>query len=96
MPLAYGNLKCSAEFSRHNFVPRDYVDERGKPLYSVTKTMDGFTTLAMGVTGPKASAFKEAYIAIFNAMATALSRAIFKPLSIWFYGRQLGHPRRQP
>lgn len=66
---AYDNLKCSADFSRLNFEARDYVDERGKPQRSVTMTKDGFTMLAMGFTGPSAMAFKEVYIAAFNAMA---------------------------
>lgn len=63
------NLKCSGQFSRHNFVPHEYIDERGNTQRSVTMTRDGLTMLAMGFTGPSAMAFKEAYIAAFNAMS---------------------------
>jgi Rha family phage regulatory protein len=51
---AYDNLDCSDEFSRLNFEPREYIDERGKAQRSVTMTKDGFTWLAMGFTGRKA------------------------------------------
>ena len=37
-----------------------------------TMTRDGFTLLAMGFTGKRATQFKVAYIAAFNAMETAL------------------------
>jgi len=67
-------LECSAEFSRSNFGPSDYADERGKQQPLVLMTRDGFTFLAMGFTGAKAAAFKERYIAAFNAMAAHLQR----------------------
>jgi Rha family phage regulatory protein len=59
---------CSEEFSQRNFTPRDYTDQRGKtqPMYNLTK--NGFTMLAMGFVGKRAAAFKEAYIAQFEAM----------------------------
>lgn len=64
-----------AEFSRLNFEPRNYTDERGKqqPLYVLTR--DGFTLLAMGFTGAKALQFKVAYINAFNRMAGMISGA---------------------
>lgn len=48
---AYDNLKCSADFGRHNFVPTEYLDEQGKTCRSITMTKDGFTMLAMCFTG---------------------------------------------
>lgn len=71
---AYDTLQCSAEFSRLNFEPSDYVDERGKPQRMVKLTKDGFVMLVMGFTGEKAMAFKEAYIAAFNAMAAYIAQ----------------------
>lgn len=66
---AYDNLKCSRHFNERNFAPIDYTDARGRVKRAVRMTKDGFTMLAMGFTGPQAMAFKEAYIAAFNAMA---------------------------
>ena len=70
---AFDNLKCSDEFSRHNFAPSEFIDGRGKVQRCVTMTKDGFAMLAMGFTGPKAYAFKEAFIGEFNRMAEALA-----------------------
>lgn len=55
------------EFSLRNFAESNYSD-RGKryPRYLMTK--DGFTLLAMGYRGKKATAFKIAYIRRFNEM----------------------------
>lgn len=62
------NLDCSEEFSRLNFQPSKYTDERGKkqPCYYMTR--DGFVFLAMGYRGKKAAHFKELYIQRFNEM----------------------------
>ena len=59
-------IKCSAEFGRHNFTPTSYIDQwnRTQPMYYVTR--DGFTLLAMGYTGEKALKFKEGYIKQFS------------------------------
>lgn len=57
-----------AEFSRRNFAPSKYRDERGKEQPAYTLTRDGFTLLAMGFTGAKALQFKIAYINAFNRM----------------------------
>ncbi|WP_267877814.1 Rha family transcriptional regulator [Massilia oculi] len=70
---AFDNLKCSEEFSRHNFAPSEFIDARGKVQRCVTMTKDGFAMLAMGFTGPKAAAFKETFINEFNRMAEALA-----------------------
>ncbi len=65
-------LACSEGFSRLNFKPRDYKDERGKIQPMVEMTRDGFVFLVMGFTGRKAAAFKEAYINAFNVMELEL------------------------
>ena len=71
---AIENMGCSDEFSRHNFAPRDYTDNRGKvqPFYQMTK--NGFAFLAMSFTGGKAAQFKESYISAFDRMEDALLR----------------------
>ena len=74
------NLQVSEEFSRLNFGPRDYFDERGKvqPMYDITR--DGFAMLAMGFTGKEAARWKEAYISTFNAMEAKLRALYVSPL----------------
>lgn len=66
------NLECSPEFNARNFAVVEYVDLKGetRPAFNITR--DGFTFLAMGFTGKRAAAFKEAYIAAFNAMEAQL------------------------
>lgn len=71
---AYDKLQCSPEFSRLNFQPSDYVDERGKPQRLVKMTKNGFMMLVMGFTGEMAMAFKEACIAAFNATAAYIAQ----------------------
>ena len=63
---------CSKEFSRLNFELSNYK-VRGKeyPCYNLTK--DGFTLVAMGFTGEKATQFKELYINKFNEMERVLT-----------------------
>jgi Rha family phage regulatory protein len=70
---AYDTLQCSAEFSRLNFEPSDYIDERGKPQRMIKMTKDGFAMLLKGFTGEAAMAFMETYIATFNAMAAEVA-----------------------
>lgn len=69
---AISRLECSGDFSRLNFQPRNYTDDRGKtqPMFLITR--DGFSYLAMGFTGKEAAAWKEKYITAFNAMETVL------------------------
>lgn len=71
---AYDNLRCSAKFGRHNFVPTFYRDAQGKLCRLVKMTKDGFLMLAMSFTGPAAVRFKEAFIAAFNALADYVQR----------------------
>jgi Rha family phage regulatory protein len=65
---AIDNLECSEAFSRLNFQPRDYVDERGKTQRSVVMTRKGFEFLTLGFSGRKAAQFREAYIERFHQM----------------------------
>lgn len=66
------NLDCSIDFTERNFTLSEYSDTTGRkqPCYFITR--DGFTFLAMGFTGKRASAFKEAYIKAFNQMEEQL------------------------
>ncbi len=65
-------LKCSDKFRVSNFGPTDFIDKNGDKQPSFEISRDGFAILAMGYTGEKAMAFKEAYINAFNTMETAL------------------------
>ncbi|EAA2983697.1 transcriptional regulator [Salmonella enterica subsp. diarizonae] len=69
------HLDCSAEFLTRNF-RRVKFNHKGRSLAAYEVTKDGFTFLAMGFTGKKAAAFKEAYIAQFNYMANWLIERI--------------------
>ncbi|QVL20173.1 Rha family transcriptional regulator [Pseudomonas qingdaonensis] len=69
---AIDNVKCSAKFRLLNFEEIFYHDEYGRPQRTFNMTKDGFTFLAMGFTGEKAAAWKEAFIEAFNRMAREL------------------------
>lgn len=62
------NLECSENFRLRNFAESSYKNSQNKkqPMYEITR--DGFTMLAFGFSGSKASKFKEAYIQRFNEM----------------------------
>ncbi|WP_322997529.1 phage regulatory protein/antirepressor Ant [Castellaniella sp.] len=66
------NLNCSEGFRLLNFEGFKISDLTGEITSHVMMTKDGFSFLAMGFTGEKAGAFKEEYIARFNAMDAAL------------------------
>ncbi|MDL2318239.1 Rha family transcriptional regulator [Eubacteriales bacterium OttesenSCG-928-A19] len=70
------NLDCSEEFSRLNFQPSTYKDERGKRQPCVDMTRDGLMFLVMGYRGKKAATIKEAYIRQFNAMEAFIKRLV--------------------
>jgi Rha family phage regulatory protein len=65
-------LACSKEFTESNFGLSAYKDSTGRalPMYQITK--DGFMFLCMGFTGKEAAAWKERFIAAFNAMEQQL------------------------
>lgn len=83
------NLDCSDKFTQLNFELSVYKDKSGKQNKEYIITKDGFVMLAMGYTGEKAMAFKEAYIAEFNAMDAELKR-IYKERQQWEIERAKG------
>ena len=83
------NLECSQEFTELNFQPSEYTDPTGRKLESYKITRDGFAFLAMGFTGKKAAAWKEAYINAFNQMEKRLQH-IFDPMVIEYRKVQIG------
>ena len=62
------------DFSRLNFEPRTYLDDRGKAQPECLLSQDGFLMLAMGFTGREAARWRAAFIKAFNDMAKALAR----------------------
>jgi Rha family phage regulatory protein len=62
------------EFSRLNFEPRTYTDDRGKEQPEYLLTQDGFLMLAMGFTGRTAIHWRATFIKAFNALGKALRR----------------------
>ena len=64
--------ECPIEFNETNFRPVEYKDAKGemRPMYSLSR--DGFSILAMGFTGKRATEFKLAYIKQFNTMESLL------------------------
>lgn len=65
-------LKCSAEFRQHHFVPSSYTSIQNKELPMYVMDKDGFVLLVMGYTGELAMKFKEKYISEFNQMKKEL------------------------
>ena len=66
----------SGEFGRLNFEQSSYRNQQNKKQPCYLMTRDGFTVLAMGYTGKRAMAFKEAYINRFNEMEEQLNNLI--------------------
>lgn len=61
------------------FIKHEYINEQNNQTYEeYLLTKDGFTLLAMGLTGEKALVFKIAYIEQFNAMEKTLADERFK------------------
>ena len=88
---AIKKIESSDNFSRLNFAPRDYVDERGKNQPMIEMTRDGFVFLVMGFTGKDAARFKEAYIAAFNKMERHIYQRFTPPQDAqWIEARSLG------
>lgn len=78
---AIRNLECSETFGLRNFAETSYLDafNREQKLYEMT--FNGFVRLVMGFTGPKAAAFKEAYIEAFDTMRGQLEAAPHQQLT---------------
>ena len=66
------NLECSQEFRAINYELSSYKSKQGKQIPMIQMTRDGFSVLVMGFTGKEAMAWKEKYIAAFNAMEDEL------------------------
>jgi Rha family phage regulatory protein len=61
------------DFGVKNYSLSSYISKQNKKLPCYEITRDGFTFLAMGLTGPKANQWKIKYIEAFNAMEKMLS-----------------------
>ncbi|EKO41229.1 MAG: phage regulatory protein, rha family [Solidesulfovibrio magneticus str. Maddingley MBC34] len=93
------NLECSDSFRLRNFAESSYRNEQGKeqPLFLLSR--GGFSMVAMGFTGRDAVAWKEKFIAAFDAMESRIlemSRAAERRASReWQQARQEGKAMRQ-
>lgn len=67
-------IGCSPEFALHNFVQTPFQDSQGKTHTEYLLTRDGFSMIAMSLTGEKATKWKEEFINAFNSMEKALRR----------------------
>lgn len=70
---AIEDLECSDLFRERNYAHSSYQSAQGKTLPCISMTKDGFCFLAMGFTGAKAAAWKEAFIDAFNKMESAVA-----------------------
>ncbi len=66
------NLTLATPSDLRWFIDASYRDAKGEYRPAWDMTRDGFTLLVMGYTGPKAMAFKVAYITRFNEMEDEL------------------------
>ena len=64
------------EFGERNFASSSYKDDMNRKQRCYVMTRDGFTLLAMGFTGKKATAFKIAYIKRFNEMERTIKALV--------------------
>jgi Rha family phage regulatory protein len=69
-------LDVPETFSHRNFAVANYLDEQGKPRVLYNMTRDGFTLIAMGLTGKEATQWKILYIEAFNAMEDRLNAGV--------------------
>ena len=86
---AIANLDCSDEFRSVNFNASYYLSPQNKKLKCINLTRDGFTFLAMGLTGKKAAHFKEAYINAFNQMEKGLLNVDKRIQKLHIEGKEL-------
>lgn len=92
---AIRNLECSEEFRERNFAPSEYMSEQNKmlPMYRMTK--NGFSFLAMGLTGKEAAQWKEAYVSAFDKMEQALSRYVSFGVPADLYAKAMEAEKRE-
>lgn len=73
---AIRNLAAQNLAAKNWFFETTYVDMRGQTQPMFIMTRDGFSLLAMGLTGAKAMQFKVAFIEQFNAMEKVVRQAM--------------------
>ncbi len=66
-------------FNEHNFAPVKYKDIKGEVRTAYNLTRDGFSFIAMGLTGRKADLWKVQFINAFNQMEQSLKEEIRSP-----------------
>ena len=69
-------LECSPEFRLLNFEESSYTNSQNKTMPMIEMTRDGFSILCMGFNGKEAMAWKEKYIAAFNAMEDTIKNGV--------------------
>ena len=75
-------LKTAGEFGVLNFERSSYISLQNKTLDCYEMTRDGFSLLAMGFTGKKATEWKIKYITAFNAMEAEILSNRTKEISV--------------
>jgi len=60
------------DFSRQNYLPSEFVNARGRTYRHYVMTRDGFSLVAMSLSGKKVLAWKIKFLKAFNAMEAAL------------------------
>jgi len=56
------------DFGRHNIVPSSYTNSQNKKQREFLLTKKGFTTIVLGLTGPKAIKLRMMFVEAFEAM----------------------------
>ena len=72
----------AGEFGQYSFVLSSYKSLQNKELPCYEMTRDGFSLLAMGFTGKKATEWKIKYIKAFNAMEAEILSNRTKEISV--------------
>lgn len=75
------------EFSRRNFAPSTYTNERGKTYPEYRLTHDGFALLAMRFTGSEALAWQIAFLSAFNALEAELQSRVEREANALYHLR---------
>ena len=75
-------LKCSKDFNARNFVPVEYLDQKGEKRTYYDMTQDGWMFLVMGFTGERAAEWKEKFITAFRAMEAKLKELSTVPAPV--------------
>jgi|SRR5665647_750727 len=77
------NLNFDPEFTRLNFQPCIYQNQKNVSQREYLLTKDGFAFLVMGFTGNEAAKWKVKYINAFNHMAESLQNRNYLKMSYW-------------